>query len=555
MIRRYIPFVMLAAMSMPAMAQGTANIDSRSMTIEGEYRPTVTQAYKIAAEPAPFEPVKQKTAVSYLNDPVSYPFGSSPSLDVLSATSDSLYRNRWWGYASLGYGLRNLADANLDAGFDLTRNSQLRFQGNMGGWNTTTLNDWRSRMRAGDMNASYTFTGKKLNLGVNAGMAGDRHNYMPGSKMTDAISANSNLMEKDRSMHAGAEVEVSINRVNVQAEASVTSTSRKGLSVNGKEVSGSENVIRVNTEASFPFRESALGVQVNYKGVMQDRTAVNGDKYNNTNTVSLVPYWSWYRWRIEARLGMNIDFRMNQYYNFLISPQATAIVRFRDDLNFFTSVTGGNVDYDMYHLNGISPYWTDEKRIEDGYNIIDMCGGIFYHPDTWVSVSLKAGFRNTLNEVFQVRSDSAIVTSLMKQETSNVFYAGFATDMVISNMAQFRGELEYNFYKGKYTGDKMALKPLIDASAYLTVKPVDRLDVTASYRLMYFNVVRNRRMQMVNDLTLRADYLLNFQAVPKCLRTMSAFVEGEHLLGSDFYYWAGYPCIKPGFMLGVSYRF
>lgn len=555
MIRRYIPFVMLAAMSMPAMAQGTTNIDSRSMTIEGEYRPTVTQAYKIAAEPAPFEPVKQKTAVSYLNDPVSYPFGSNRSLDVLSETSDSLYRNRWWGIASLGYGLRNLADANLDAGFDLTKNSQLRLQGNMGGWNSVTLNDWRSRMRAGDLNASYSFTGEKLNIGVDAGYEGDRHNYMPGRKMTSAISENSNLFEKDKTLHLGAQVGVSINDVNVNADASVVSTSRKGLVVGGKETVSSENVMRVNTEASFPWRDNVLGIEVNWKGVVQDRTAVNGDQYRNTNTVSLVPYWSWYRWRIEAKLGMNIDFRMNQHYNFLISPQATAIVRFRDDLNFFTSVTGGNVDYDMYHLNGISPYWTDEARIEDGYKLIDMCGGIFYHPDTWVSVSLRTGFRSTLGELFQVRCDSTVVSSILKQENSNVFYAGIATDMTISNYAQFRGEFEYNFYKGKYIGDKMALKPLFDASAYLTVKPIDRLDVTASYRLMYFNVVRNRRMQTVNDLTLRADYRLNLPAIPSYLRTMSVFVDGEHLLGSDFYYWAGYPCVKPGFMLGAAYRF
>lgn len=555
MIRRYIPFVMLAAMGMPAMAQGTANIDSRSMTIEGDYRPTVTQAYKIAAEPAPFEPVKQKTAVSYLNDPVSFPFGSSPSLDVLSETSDSLYRNRWWGYASLGYGLRNLTDVNLDAGFDLTKNSQVRLQGNLGGWNTRTLNDWRSRMRAGDVNAQYTFTGEKLNLGFNAGYAGDRHNYMPGRKMTDAINANSNLFQKDNTVKLGAEVGVSINNVNVTANASLVSGKRKGLVLNGQGNDGSEDVVRVNTEASFPWRDNVLGLQVNWKGVSQDRVALNGDRYKNTNTVSLVPYWSWYRWRIEAKLGMNIDFRMNQYYNFLISPQATAIVRFRDDLNFFTSVTGGNVDYDMYHLGGISPYWTDEKRIEDGYNVLDMCGGIFYHPDTWVSLSIKTGFRNTLDEVFQVRLDSVVVSSVMKQETSNVFYASFATDMVVSNIAQFRGELEYNFYKGKYTGDKMALKPLVDAGAYVTVKPIANMDITANYRLMYFNVVRNRRMQTVNDLTIRADYRLNMPAIPNCLRSMSVFAEGEHLLGSDFYYWAGYPCIKPGFMLGAAYRF
>ena len=555
MTRRYVPFVMLAAMGMPAMAQGTVNIDSRSMTIEGEYRPTITQAYKIAAEPAPFEPVKQKTAVSYLNDPVSFPFGSSPSLYVLSETSDSLYRNRWWGIASLGYGLRNLGNANLDAGFDLTKNSQVRLQGNMGGWNTETLNEWRSRMRMGDINAQYTFTGEKLNLGVNAGYMGDRHNYMAGSKMTDAISANSHMYETQHSAMVGADVQVNISDVRVNADASLVSTSKSGLVVNGREADGRENIVRVNTEASFPLKDNTLGIHVNWKGVVQDRVAENGDKYRNTNTISLVPYWSWYRWRIEAKLGMNIDFRINQHYNFLISPQATAIVRFRDDLNFFTSVTGGNVDYDMYHLNGISPYWSDEKRIEDGYKLLDMCGGIFYHPDTWVSLSIKAGYRNTLWEVFQVRCDSAVVTSQMKQETSNVFYAGFATDMVISRYAQLRGELEYNFYKGKYLGDKMALKPLIDASVYVTAKPMNNLDVTADYRLMYFNVVRNRRMQTVNDLTVRADYRLNLPAVPACLRSMSAFVEGEHLLGSGFYYWAGYPCIKPGFTLGAVYRF
>ena len=76
----------------------------------------------------------------------------------------------------------------------------------------------------------------------------------------------------------------------------------------------------------------------------------------------------------------------------------------------------------MRKLARISPYWSEQERIIDGYTTLNLYGGVTYNQGTWLTMAAKMGFRHTKDEIFQTESDSLLVTSVFKQQTADVFY-------------------------------------------------------------------------------------------------------------------------------------
>ena len=89
----------------------------------------------------------------------------------------------------------------------------------------------------------------------------------------------------------------------------------------------------------------------------------------------------------------------------------------------------------MRTLAGISPYWTEAERIRDGYELMNASVGASYSQGTWLTLSLKGGYSHTIDELFQVAHDSLIISSMLKQEGCDVFYARLDADMQFADRA------------------------------------------------------------------------------------------------------------------------
>ena len=201
----------------------------------------------------------------------------------------------------------------------------------------------------------------------------------------------------------------------------------------------------------------------------------------------------------------------------------------------------------MRTLAGISPYWTEAERIRDGYELMNASAGVSYSQGTWLTLSLKGGYSHTIDELFQVAHDSLIISSMLKQEGCDVFYARLDADMQFADRAQVRMDLTCNGYTGKYTPGVLALKPVIDASLFGKVNIIPGLDAMLTYRAMSFSKIAGTRMPMVNDVALTVDY--DFRP------NLSLYVTGNRLAGGNYYYYAGYRAIKPSVLVGATYRF
>ena len=549
-MKKYIVLVTLAVICQSGLKAQQNVLPSRSLTIEGAYNPSMTEQGKIMPVPEKQRNVRESVAVSYLTEPSAYTDLKREPMGVFSQTSDSIRQPDYYGLVRLGYGLRNLSDGLLDFGWHITESDFLKVSGTMDGWSSKPDDNWRSRMFNSNIAAEYTHRfNDMLSVGLGSDFGFSRFNYMPGQLLTDAMQAASNLTQNvnEGSLWGKADYKVS-DDLSIYLKGGGEWLIRSGLNVNGKEPNNKEGIIRISAGVDkMLYNGSHLEVGYKQKTKVYSWQGLNGCKYDGFTAFTLSPVWHYGDENLRTSLGLNLDIRTNGGNTFLMSPVATLDYNLNERYTLNLGAVGGLEEYDMRKLARISPYWSEQSSITDGYNVMNLYGGITFNQGRWLILSGRMGYRHTKNEVFQTKSDSLIVTSVLKQQDADVFYMRFDADMHFSDKTQFKIDLTYSNYIGSYRGHKMDLKPAFDANAFGRVNIMKGLDAMFSYRFMLFHWVMGKSMPTVNDFSFTVDYDYNDR--------LSFYTSVKHLMGGDFYYYAGYRSLKPAFMLGASYRF
>lgn len=545
-MKRYITLAAIAVLFQAGVFAQNESLPSRSMTIEGNYNPSMTNAEKILPVPAKQKNVKEQAVVSYLTDPNPFKQSKRDPMIAFSDKSDNIEADSLYGLVKFGYGIRNLHDGMLDMGWLMSSRDAVRLSGQMGAWSSEITEGWKSRMLDGDLTADYSHRFDAMNLKVALSYGHSHYNFREGTKMTDAIRDASNLMLETNRFMGSLTLSGRINDISWQGTGGVEQLSRDGLKVNGTERNNKETLVRVNAVATMPLGFGTAGVEYRQKTALYDWISLTDKEYKNYSTFTLSPYWNITSGEMQASLGANIDIRTGSDKPFLASPMlriAYSIKRF----TLHAAVTGGLEEYDIRAISRMSPYWAEDEMIKDGYTVYNAGAGVSFSSGTWFNIDLMGGFRHTIDETFQTTWDNILVSSLIRQQTVDVFYGRMDMDMQFSDRTLVRMDVTYNNYLSTFRDGKMELKPALDTKVYGKFNLASGLDAMLSYRLMFFNSLNGKAMPAVNDLTLTVDYDLT--------RNLSLYAEGRHLLGGDFYYYAGYRCIKPSVMGGVTCRF
>ena len=175
----------------------------------------------------------------------------------------------------------------------------------------------------------------------------------------------------------------------------------------------------------MPLLGATGGVDYRQKIAMYDWQSLNGSDYSGFTTMTFSPYWKKSWDKADVRLGLNLDIRTGAGYKLLLSPMATATYKAGEKFRFQAGLIGGLEDNAIRNISRISPYWSEQERIIDGYTLVNGFLGLSYNQGTWLTLSAKAGYRHTIDEVFQTESDDFIVTSLLQQQSSDVLYFRF----------------------------------------------------------------------------------------------------------------------------------
>ncbi len=546
-MKRYIALAILAITYSVGLKAQNDILPSRSLTIEGNYNPSVTDAGKIMPVPDKPHQERQTVSVSYNTAVNPYTGTERKPMVTFGSLSDSVSKPSHTGLVRFGYGLRNLSDGLLDFKWNISERDVLQISGAMNGWSSKPDGEWRSRMFVADLAALYSHRFNSFTLSVDGAYGHSSYNFMPGVAMDSARRSVSDLTLKTDRRRLGLSLSGRKDQVEWFGMASMEWLTRGSLVLNGVERDNSERLLRIAAGASMPMAEGIAGIDYRQKYAVLNWTGLNGCSYRNFTTVTLSPHWDRHWDGVDASFGINLDIRSRAGHKFMMSPQITVGHTINDRFRLDAGMVGGLIDNNMRSLALISPYWSEEERIRDGYELMNLFVGVSYRKSNLVNMSFKAGYRHTIDELFQDRADSLIVTSMLRQHSSDVLYARLDADFQFSDRSQIKFDMTYNDYLGRFIGGYMRLKPAFDGNLYGRTILMPGLEMMLSYRLMAFHRVNGKAMPTVNDLAVTADYDLT--------EKLSFYATLRQLLGGNYYYYAGYRALKPSFMLGATYRF
>lgn len=546
-MKRYILPVLMTVICWGGVNAQNEVLPSRSLTIEGAYNPSMSDQGKIMPVPERPRTERQAATVSYRTEANPHKGYERTPMGVFGEQSDDVKEKSYYGLIRLGYGLRNVSDGLLDAGWKISDRDLLTISGLMDGWSTKPDGQWKSKMFNSDLKAEYSHRFDSLTVGLYGGYGHSGLNFREGKDTTAAMVAASNLNQKINRAEAGLWLNGGFRNVDWYLSAGMQWYTRKGLNLNGADLSGSERLLRIDAGAELPLLGGKGGLDYSQKTASYNWTGIYGADYSNFTTLTVSPYWKHSWGELDARLGLNLDIRSKAGNKFLVSPMVTAQYNMNEQFKILAGVTGGVKDNSMRTLAGISPYWSEVERIRDGYELMNAYLGATYSQGTWLTLSLRGGYRHTIDDLFQTAQDSLIISSLLRQEGSDVVYARLDADMQFADRAQIKMDLTCNGYTGKYSDGILALKPVLEGSLFGKVNIIPGLDAMLTYRAMVFGKVDGTRMRMVNDVALTVDY--DFRP------NLSFYITGNRLTGGNYYYYAGYRAIKPSVLAGVTYRF
>ena len=546
-MKRYILPVILTIICWSGIKAQNDVITSRSLTIEGSYNPSMSEQGKIMPVPERPQTQRQAATVSYRTEANPHQGYERTPMGVFGEQSDDIEQSSYYGLVRLGYGLRNVSDGLLDAGWRISDRDLLTVSGLMDGWSTKPDSIWKSKMFNGDIKAEYSHRFDSMAVGIYGGYGHSAFNYREGKDTTAAIIDASDFGQKINRADVGLWANGEFRRVEWHLNADMQWLSRNGLVLNGNQAGGKERLLRIGAGLEMPLLGGRGGLDYNQKTASYNLQGIYGAAYSGFTTITVSPYWKQTWGNLDTRLGLNLDVRTAAGKKFLASPMLTASYNVGESLRLLAGITGGIRDNSMRTLTGVSPYWSESEQIRDGYETVNASIGASYSQGTWLTLSLRGGYRHTMDDLFQVVQDSIIRTSLLRQEGSDVMYARLDADMQFADRAQIKMEVTGNAYTGKYSEGALALKPVLDGSLFGRVGIIPGLDALLTYRAMVFVKVDGARMPMVNDVALTLDY--DFRP------NLSFYLTGNRLAGGNYYYYAGYRSIKPSVLVGLTYRF
>ena len=213
----------------------------------------------------------------------------------------------------------------------------------------------------------------------------------------------------------------------------------------------------------------------------------------------------------------------------------------------FTEISGGLIDNDMRSLWTLSPYWSSQNKIKDGYTLVDIYSGLTFSFTDKVTMVIGNGFSYTKNALFQTLSDSIIVSSMLEQHNSGLFYNKLTIDAEMSSLLSMRFGVTHYDWTNKDLGKALTYKPVWDITLDSRFIITDAFDVVLSYNFSKFHKYNGKAINNMNNLSLSADYRFR--------NNLSLFADLNNIFNSRHYYYAGYMAQKFNFVIGAAYRF
>lgn len=532
-------FFALAVLTMPMQAQQAEqdSLLSRTVIVEQEYNPVISDASKINRLPEVEEPTVPKRKIEYSITPIPVAtFGVSTPMASFTRPDEQPDAQR--GYVRLGYGNYGNLDARLSYLLNISKKDRLGILAGIDGMNGKLdfpegkykRHDYRS-----DIALGYLHRFDRLDMDIAGRWGLHNFGYAPSAPLAHQRFTSGDI-------HAGVSSTDSELPVCFNAETNLQLYSRAHeWTGNGSDqMAISEK--RIRTQGNVwgtidPKQQVGLSLQMDNffytKAYRSDYTALK-----------LAPYYDYKadNWQLHA--GVNADFSFNNGKTLQASPDVDARYIFNESYTVYAQAKGGRIFNDFRHLEAFCPYLMTlpgQAQPSNTYEQVNASIGIKASPYPGTHIHLYGGYQNLKDDLYQKKNGQGRIVA--GAEDTNNFYAGASLSYTYKDWGGISIEGTYRNWDA--TDEALAFKPSFRLVADLYARPLDALLVGAGYT--YQKYQKDFGQGKISDLHLRATYDI--------YKGLSAYLRIGNLLNRKYSHYWDYPVEGFNFVVGVSYQF
>lgn len=553
-MKKNILFIALAACCGQLSAQ--SNGQNAVVNIENDYAPVVVEVGKRGFTPTT-EEENNASPLELVFTHEAQPFGSFTSdrdAASLFPTQDKIYP----GYARLGYGLTNDIDAKLAYSLRTSTRGKMNMLASFDGFKTDVdgiFNEWNSRMFRSSVGAAYEHNFDGLTLNVAASFANRVFNYQETGGINNSSTNKQN----------GRIYRLQTNGVSHLAgpfaytfDGGVTYT-RRSYST-GKDEGTGELGFSLGGSITYDINESGLqnlGTELAYDGFIYNgtlRNAVNG--YSNYSSFDINPFlnFNFNGWAL--KVGTRMNFVTSGAARFAIAPDIRIEGRCSNKVGLYAGITGGRSINSLAMLEETMPYWGFDRitgrQMKPTYEVVKIEAGTRIDLEP-VSLDFFAGYAYTKDNVLESREYSQnstrfafIYSNPAQTNTHNTFF-GSRVGCDIDGWLNVGAVARYDYW-GCDNKDLLVMKPMVSLDINAEMRFFEDFTFRAGYDFAYYTASEEgNRINNKNNLYARASY--------KILKWLGAYIQGDNLLGSNYYEHAGYFTRGARGSLGVTVNF
>lgn len=543
-------------------------LPERTVVVENEYNPDITDAAKVNVLPPVEEPAVTTGKIEYATQ-------ESPVLDwgtyrpMQSFGENPRQASAKKGYARLGYGNYGNVDVKLDYLFRISEKDRLWAAFSLDGMNgklklppafgiPAENADWKSRFYSSALNVGYEHLFGTYKLSLAGDLGTDHFNYRPlpatngpgmGEGPTEYKDSQHQTKGQFRALLTSSDETLPVQ---FSLEAGYAYFGREYT--RGVKATDREQIATLKADAWGRIDErQKIGLKLDLNGLFYSDEA-----YNNYGSLEANPYYLLENDAWKLRLGAHVDFSFGKGNVLEVAPDIDLNYVFSGHYVLYLKAEGGRILNDYRRMSGENPYWSVYLPgwWENTYIPLDATLGIKASPVAGFRFNLFAGYRIANHDLcfgdFLPEDHPGYVYSYVQTANLQAIRAGLELSYTYKDFAGLSALVSYQRWNDREDA-LLLMKPELELKFNAGIKLLSSLNIDLGYEYVSRPRVRLQsqadalRMNPVNNLSLGATY--------RFWKEFSAYVKINNLLNREYQYAYSYPSEKLNFLAGLTFRF
>lgn len=540
-------------------------IKSDRMIIVKQYSPTVNDAFKIKQKPSEKDTIKQKRKsleYEFVDVPVASTF--TPAKGQASGVRRAQKPRYFNNYAKVGFGnyttilAEFFGQLNIDRGKNL--DISLSHLSSQGGIDDVILDDHFS-----DSELGLNFTSEERNFIWNSGIeiSHRQYNYYGLPNPDDFSDAQISEIDPQQT-YLGLKLLGGINLYNGILDK--VDLSFQNFS---DDFSSAEQRLEIQPQFQLPLAQQLLKANLKVDFLNGKFENSFNDTENSINyqylQMSLNPYMNFKIEDLNLKLGAEVVYNSdleNSESDFFIYPDLRADLKLNDGAqNIFLGADGGLEQNTYANFSEINPFVSPTLIVAPSNNMFDAFAGFNTKLVDNLFFSTQVNYASTENYALFAKNPSASITQDTEAyENGNSF--GVVYDDI--DVFSFSGEINYELEDldlglfAKYSSYSTDIQPEAWNLPNIELKAFGHYNFTDKWRFggsLFFVGERNAFLSLGEVKTLKSFVDLNLSAEYAINKRLSAFVNGNNLLGNSYERWQNFDVLGIQVLGGLIYQF